>query len=388
MQVEQLSNTLHKFTFTFNTFSVNPVASIGADGILLVDTGWAQTAEDLKNKIEELDDGIVKLIIITHPHGDHIGGRNLLGENATLIAHKTTKDELAGKYYGLDPLPGQELPIITLDDELSLRFNGEDIQIIPAPGHTHSDMAVHFIDSGVVCLGDIILSDMFPPLDFARGGNVEQYIQSIKKLIERFPADVKFVTGHGRDYNLDDLKEHYRMVIGTTDLIRQGIEAGKSAQEMVQENILKDWSKWDTPQVSGELWITQAYESLAGEAKGSISEPLTYTIMDAGVEAAIEQYLVLKEDQPDAYNFGENELNMLGYQLLWRDMSEAAIEMHKLNIQAYPDAANPYDSLGETYEASGEVELAIEAYEKALEINPDMPSAIEALKKLRVASED
>ena len=81
--------------------------------------------------------------------------------------------------------------------------------------------------------------------------------------------------------------------------------------------------------------------------------------------------------------FAENDLNMLGYQLLWREMTEAAIEIHKLNIQAYPESENPYDSLGETYAASGKTELAIESYEKALEINPEMPSAIEALKRLR-----
>jgi cyclase len=390
MQVEKLSKTLYKLTLSLdgNDFPVNLVASIGPDGILLVDTGWAQTAEDLNNKIRELSDGIVKLILITHPHGDHIGGRHLLGEKATLIAHKSTKDELAGKYFALDPLPGQELPIITLEDELSLRFNGEEIQIFPAPGHTHSDMAVHFIDSGVVCLGDIILSDMFPPLDFARGGNVEQYIQSIGKLIERFPADVKFVTGHGRDYTLDDLKEHYRMVVGSTDLIRQGITAEKNAQDMLDEDVLKAWAKWDNPQVTAETWVTQAYESLSGQAKKSIAEPLTYTIVEKGIGAAIEQNHALKKDQPDAYNFGENELNMLGYQLLWREMTEAAIEIFKLNTQAYPESANPYDSLGDAYEASGEIELAIEAYEKALEINPDMPSSIEALKKLRVGSEE
>jgi D-alanyl-D-alanine-carboxypeptidase/D-alanyl-D-alanine-endopeptidase len=74
---------------------------------------------------------------------------------------------------------------------------------------------------------------------------------------------------------------------------------------------------------------------------------------------------------------------MLGYQLLWREMNEAAIEMHKLNVQTYPDSANPYDSLADAYEASGQVELAIEAYEKALERDPTMPSAIEGLKRLK-----
>ena len=94
MQVEKISETLYKFTLSSNDFTVNVGACIGSDGILLIDTGWAQTAEELHKGVRELDDGIVKWIIITHPHGDHIGGREVLGENATLIAHKDAKDDL------------------------------------------------------------------------------------------------------------------------------------------------------------------------------------------------------------------------------------------------------------------------------------------------------
>jgi len=388
MQVEKLSETLYKFTLSQNDFTVNLVASIGTNGILLVDTGWAHTAEELNEKIRELSDAIVKLIIFTHQHGDHIGGRNLLGKNATLISHKATRDELAGRYFALDPLPGQELPLITLEGELSLRFNGEDIRIIPAPGHTQGDMVVYFVDSGVVCMGDLLFSDTYPLVFPAYGGNVDQYLETIGWLIDLFPADVKYIAGHGRDYSLDDLKAYYHMAVSTIDLIKQGISAGKNSQQMVAEKLLKSWEKWSNPRITSENWITQVYESLSGGPKKSVAEPLTHTIMKKGVTAAIEQYHELKQNQPDSYDFSENQLNMLGYHLLWRSMNEAAIEVHKLNTQIYPDSANPYDSLGETYEASGEVALAIESYEKALEINPDMPSAIEALKKLRAKGKE
>ena len=386
MQVEKLSETLYKFTLSQSDFTVNLIVSIGPDGILLVDTGWAVTAEDLKKKIEELSDGLIKLIIFTHQHGDHIGGRGVLGENATLISHKNTKDELAGKYYALDPLPGQELPLIALEDELSLRFNGEDIQIIPAPGHTHSDMVVYFIDSGVVHMGDLLFSDTFPVMFPAWGGDADQYLKTISRLIEKFPADVKLIAGHGRDYSLDDLKKQYQMAVNTTDLIKQAIEDGKNAQEMIEEELLKEWENWNSSNISSTDCITNVYESLTKGARKNISEPLTHTIMESGIETAIEQYQDLKANQPDAYSFDENDLNMLGYQLLWREMNQAAIEIQKLNIEEYPDSANPYDSLGEAYEVTGKVTLAIESYEKALEINPEMPSAIEALKKLRAAS--
>ena len=388
MQVEKLSETLHKFTLSQNDFTVNMVASTGSDGILLVDTGWVQTAEGLNEKIRELSDGIIKLIIFTHRHGDHIGGREILGKDATLIAHKSVKDELAGKYFALDPLPGQELPLITLDGELSLRFNGEDIRIIPAPGHTQGDMVVYFVDSGVVCMGDLLFSDTYPLVFPAYGGDVDRYLETMQWLIDLFPADVKYIAGHGRDYNLEELKAYYHMAVSTTDLIKQGMSAGKNSQQMIAENLLKDWEKWSNPRITSETWITQVYESVTSQGRKPIAEPLTYTIMEAGIEAAIAQYHEMKKDQADSYDFSENQLNMLGYQLLWRNMNEAAIEVHKLNTQVYPDSANPYDSLGETFAASGEVALAIQSYEKALEINPEMPSAIEALKKLRATGED
>ena len=232
-------------------------------------------------------------------------------------------------------------------------------------------------------MGDLLFSDTFPTVFPAYSGNADQFLATIKKLIEKLPADVKLIAGHGRDCDLEDLKAYCQMAVSTIDVIKQGMAEGKSAKEMTEENILKDWEKWNSANISSEDWITQVYESLSGGPKKSISEPLTQTIMEKGIHAAIEQYHALKKTQADVYNFGEYELNMLGYQLLWRDMKEAAIKVHKLNTQAYPDSANPYDSLGDTYEASGEVELAIESYEKALEIDPEVPSAIEGLKRLK-----
>jgi len=237
-------------------------------------------------------------------------------------------------------------------------------------------------------MGDLLFSDTYPVVFPAYGGDVDQYLETMEWLIDLFPTHVKYIAGHGRDYSLDDLKAYYHMAISTTDLIKQGMAAGKNPQELTEEELLKDWEKWSAPQITSETWITQVYESVTGQGKKSVAELLTHTIMEKGIAAAIEQYQALKKDQPDSYDFSENQLNMLGYQLLWRNMNEAAIEVHKLNTRVYPDSANPYDSLGETYEASGEVALAIESYEKVLEINPEMPSAIEALKKLRAIAEE
>jgi tetratricopeptide (TPR) repeat protein len=54
-----------------------------------------------------------------------------------------------------------------------------------------------------------------------------------------------------------------------------------------------------------------------------------------------------------------------------------------LNVEAFPESFNTYDSLGEAYAAAGEKELAIRNYEKSLQLNPNSQSGIDALKKLK-----
>ena len=114
----------------------------------------------------------------------------------------------------------------------------------------------------------------------------------------------------------------------------------------------------------------------------SISSPLRRTIRERGVEAALTQYRELRKTQPDRYDFGEPELNALGYELLRTGRGKEAIEIFKLNVEMFPQAFNTYDSLGEAYLAAGERELAIKNYRKSLELNPQNTNAAEALKRI------
>jgi len=117
--------------------------------------------------------------------------------------------------------------------------------------------------------------------------------------------------------------------------------------------------------------------------KQSIAEVLMKTIAERGdVAAAVKQYRELKATQGATYDFGENELNGLGYQLLGAKKMKEAIEIFKLNVEAYPQAANPYDSLGEAYLAAGERELALQNYRKALELNPQNANIAAVVKNL------
>jgi CubicO group peptidase (beta-lactamase class C family) len=121
--------------------------------------------------------------------------------------------------------------------------------------------------------------------------------------------------------------------------------------------------------------------------KPSITTALSGIIDDRGVDAAIEEYRRLKAEQPDDYEFGERELNLLGYALLGDDKTDAAIKIFQLNVESFPEASNPYDSLAEAYMAAGNKELAIKSYAKSLELNPGNLNAVRQLMELTGAKE-
>jgi tetratricopeptide (TPR) repeat protein len=116
--------------------------------------------------------------------------------------------------------------------------------------------------------------------------------------------------------------------------------------------------------------------------KQSLAEALMKTITEQDVAAAIKQYRDLKATQAANYDFSEPVLNALGYQLLGAKKMKEAIEIFKLNVEAYPQAANPYDSLGEAYLQAGERALALQNYKKSVELNPQNAAAVQIIKNM------
>ena len=88
-------------------------------------------------------------------------------------------------------------------------------------------------------------------------------------------------------------------------------------------------------------------------------------------------------------NFGpspeaiERNLNSTGYLLLEAGKPKDAIEVLRVNVTLFPASWNAYDSLGEAYAAAGQKDLAIQNYEKSLQLNPKNEDGKAALAKLR-----
>jgi uncharacterized membrane protein len=132
--------------------------------------------------------------------------------------------------------------------------------------------------------------------------------------------------------------------------------------------------------VATAAWVPQV--KAAYDPRKSIAEPLSATIASSGIDAAAKQYHDLKAAEPSTYNFDEGELNSLGYQLIGTKKFKEAIGILQLNVEAYPQSSNVYDSLGEAYMDDGDKPLAIANYQKSLELNPKNRGAVVMLQKL------
>ena len=77
-----------------------------------------------------------------------------------------------------------------------------------------------------------------------------------------------------------------------------------------------------------------------------------------------------------------NQLNTLGYQLLRTNKYHDAVRIFQLNVEAYPQSSNPYDSLGEAYMDDGDRPQAIANYQKFLQLNPKNANGVRMLQKL------
>lgn len=115
--------------------------------------------------------------------------------------------------------------------------------------------------------------------------------------------------------------------------------------------------------------------------KQSLARVLGKLISEKGVTAAISEFESLKDNKTD-YQLSENDMNNLGYYYLQQGKVNEAIGVFKLNVSAFPESFNVYDSLGESYLAGGDNENAIINYRKSVELNPNNENGKKILEKL------
>ncbi len=255
----------------------NIAASVGEDGIVIVDDQFAPLAEKIQAALKDLKitDKPVRFVINTHYHGDHTGGNApFANAGATVIAQDNVRKRLESGGTGgnrgslkmeIPPAPKAALPVITFEHDVTVHLNGEDIRALHFPaGHTDGDAVIFFPKNNVVHMGDDFVRYGFPFIDVASGGSVQGMIAAMEKASAMLPADVKVIPGHGALSNLDDVREFVRMLKETSAAVQKALDEHKTLEQMKQEKILEPWKKWSGGFIDSDKFIETLYNSLTG----------------------------------------------------------------------------------------------------------------------------
>jgi cyclase len=257
----------------------NIAASLGDDGILIVDTEYSPLADKIQAALKSIGitDKPVRFVIDTHYHSDHSDGNAAWGaRGATIIANENLRKRLEdGSAIGNGPggsinikqpaQPKVALPIITFDDRLELYLNGEQIRVLHFPAaHTDGDSVIFFAKNHVLHMGDEFVRYGFPFIDLNGGGSVQGMIAACDKVLALFPSDTKVIPGHGELATMGDLREYSQMLKDTTAAVQKALDAHKTLAQMKQDKILEPWQKYSGAFVSTDAFIDTIYNSLQG----------------------------------------------------------------------------------------------------------------------------
>lgn len=303
----------------------NIAASVGPDGVMLVNAGNAEASERVIAAIKDLQSQLnafgfldvmtaqrggaetrsrfpvnthappkpVRYIINTSSLPHSIGGNqaiaasgvtytggNVAGtiadssEGAAVLAHENVLNRMVSVDMPFAALPTETF--FTSEYKVSTFFNEEGVQIVHIPNAaTDGDSFVFFRGSDVIAAGDLFNMDSFPIIDVDRGGSIDGVLAGLNAILKlaipefRTEGGTLVIPGHGRLGDSADVGYYRDMLTIIRDQVRALIDQGMTLEQVIAKRPAFGYEarfgsatgSWTT-----EMFIEAVYRSLQESA--------------------------------------------------------------------------------------------------------------------------
>ncbi len=288
----------------------NIVVSIGNDGVLMIDSQFAEATPYILQRVSRLSSKPVQFLINTHHHNDHTGGNKNMIDNGTIIyshdnvkkrlieevERKAQRDQLIAFEQKAEKISKDEnnsnsdekakesvkdisqfmnndniFPMITFSENLTFHYNGEKIIVFHVDNaHTDGDVMVYFTNSNVLHTGDAFINAKYPFIDIENGGSFAGNLNALSKILMIADKDTKIIPGHGDISTIKDVKYTQNMISFLTKRIAFHIVSKKTEKEILQmKDLTKEFDNkgFGDGFISTEKFIKALYKDIAKKYK-------------------------------------------------------------------------------------------------------------------------
>ena len=315
-----------------------------------------------------------------------VGSEKALQEENWMNKCITMSDELENSFTLV-------LPKISYNDKITLNLGNNRINLFwfgNAGNYQGLTMAV-IPEERLAIISKAIVYPVYhlAPYPFPYFGvlDVPRWIEMLEQILEgENPVNNIILSDSYEIFSRELMHSHLNYIRKLWNSVKALESEGKTLQEIQDQlSLEKDFAFVKEMQVyknMGDNWIRPQHEMhvrlffLQGKILAS------EIIKDGGPESLQASINKIKKAGSDIY-FDEISSDRIGYE--WVNMGNVseAIEVYKLNVEAFPRSFSVFNSLGEAYMKNGDKINAKKNFEKSLELNPQNGNARKILEQLQ-----
>lgn len=280
------------------------------------------------------------------------------------------------------------LPNIVFSDRMTLDLGDMTLNLIFfGRAHSGSDILIHVPEEGILLTGDLFLDRGWKPL-FAgmRKLDVPRFIEVLGQVLDADDSVRLVIPGHKEIWPREKLVLWRDYIVGLWDCVNACAAENHDAQAVAERFPLAKayYYMEELGHTTAEIddYHARNIQAFFRQTQESAADKLLAVLDEHGLEEAKKLGEQLFGQRGRGILFNEYDFNVLGYNLMNGGRIEAAVYVFDLNVRAFPESWNVYDSLGEALLNSGRTEEAVKNYKKSIELNPDNQNGKAVLQRI------
>jgi len=245
----------------------------GPDGILMVDSQYAQLADKVLAAIRRISAEPIRFLVNTHIHRDHTAGNAFFARmGAVILAREELRDGMMrtakSPNAAANPLSDPAgWPVITygMGAPVTIHLDGETVELIPVrAAHTGGDTMIRFVNADVIMIGDFYRNYGYPFIDLGNGGSLKGMLEALDQTARLAGPDTRLVPGHGTVIKRGDLVPYRDMIATVAERVKTAIAEGKSLQDVIASKPTADYDAKlaGGTSLSANRFVTELYEDV------------------------------------------------------------------------------------------------------------------------------